>query len=222
MHGDATIDGRLGASWFVQQPRSASSCVHLSPFLEIILSKPQCTSCDFACCSFALFDELANYTLMYSRTYVRAHFALPFYFLFLWQYDQAGKPAADHFGVFFAGFAERLLRGLYARNSRRTLCRSEAWVVPQVCGVFVRVVSYFSVTCPCIRHATPCHGTDFVASYSRECLCLYVIILGYLRREYTRKDISCGFETAKSSALFGSKCGAARGLIFLFDLSHFN
>ncbi|CAN0020497.1 unnamed protein product, partial [Sphacelaria rigidula] len=53
-------------------------------------------------------------------------------FAFCWEYDQADKPAADHFGVFFAGFAERLLRGLYARNSRRTLCRSEAWVVPQV------------------------------------------------------------------------------------------
>ncbi|CAN0431118.1 unnamed protein product, partial [Laminaria digitata] len=33
--------------------------------------------------------------------------------------------------AFYAGAAGRLLRGLYVRNSRRALCRSEAWVVPQ-------------------------------------------------------------------------------------------
>lgn len=39
--------------------------------------------------------------------------------------------APDHFGAFFAGAVERLLRGLYVRSSRRALCRSEAWIVPQ-------------------------------------------------------------------------------------------
>lgn len=41
-------------------------------------------------------------------------------------------PPTGHFGTFFATAAEKLLRGLYVRSSRRALCRSEAWVVPQV------------------------------------------------------------------------------------------
>ena len=50
------------------------------------------------------------------------------------------------FGAFYAGAAGRLLRGLYVRNSRRALCRSEAWVVPQVLvgvGVGIEILGWW-------------------------------------------------------------------------------
>lgn len=55
-------------------------------------------------------------------------------------------PPTGHFGTFFATAAEKLLRGLYVRNSRRALCRSEAWVVPQVRNYMTNKLR-FDATC---------------------------------------------------------------------------
>ncbi|CAM9198671.1 unnamed protein product [Scytosiphon promiscuus] len=54
-------------------------------------------------------------------------------FSFCWDQErnEGSVSPTGHFGTFFATAAERLLRGLYVRSSRRALCRSEAWVVPQ-------------------------------------------------------------------------------------------
>ncbi|CAM9808220.1 unnamed protein product [Pylaiella littoralis] len=54
-------------------------------------------------------------------------------FVFCWEHErnEGAVASTGHFGTFFATAAERLLRGLYVRSSRKTLCRSGAWVVPQ-------------------------------------------------------------------------------------------
>lgn len=60
--------------------------------------------------------------------------------------NEGSVPTNGHFGTFFATAAEKLLRGLYVRSSRRALCRSEAWVVSQVNTVVIKVSAHFGLS----------------------------------------------------------------------------
>ncbi|CAM9458087.1 unnamed protein product, partial [Discosporangium mesarthrocarpum] len=46
--------------------------------------------------------------------------------------NKSGTAGGLDFGSFFSASAERLMRGLYIRNSRRALCQPNAWIVSQM------------------------------------------------------------------------------------------